>query len=280
MAAIENKYEQLLARLCSLCGIAAEYDDIWGNRCHVSPHTQAAILAAMGIPIENDESALQAALHELVTRPWRQPLPGVKVVRENESRLHIPLRIPADRSDYTFTWTLTTEQGDAHSESFRPCELEVVAQREIDGTDHVHYDLSVAQACKPGYNRLTLEPAYDAPPALMQLIVAPTACYQPRAIQNDRRVWGPTLQLYSVASEHNWGIGDFGDLNRLGEWCAQSGAGILGVNPLHSLFPHNPAQASPYGPSSRLFLNILYIDVEAVTEFADCATREPFVSIM
>jgi 4-alpha-glucanotransferase len=29
------------------------------------------------------------------------------------------------------------------------------------------------------------------------------------------------------------------------------------VNPLHALFPHNPAHASPYSPSSRLFLNTL-----------------------
>ena len=49
------------------------------------------------------------------------------------------------------------------------------------------------------------------------------------------------------------------------------GAGVVGVNPLHALFPHNPAQASPYSPSSRMFLNSLYLDVEAIAEFARCA---------
>ncbi len=33
---------------------------------------------------------------------------------------------------------------------------------------------------------------------------------------------------------------------------AERGAGIVGLNPLHALFPHNPAHASPYSPSSRL----------------------------
>ena len=35
---------------------------------------------------------------------------------------------------------------------------------------------------------------------------------------------------------------------------AQRGAGIVGVNPLHALFPHDPGTRSPYSPSSRLFL--------------------------
>ena len=42
---------------------------------------------------------------------------------------------------------------------------------------------------------------------------------------------------------------------------------MVGVNPLHAMYPHKPERASPYGPSSRLFLNVMYIDVEAVQEF-------------
>ncbi|HZQ62494.1 MAG TPA: malto-oligosyltrehalose synthase, partial [Casimicrobiaceae bacterium] len=53
------------------------------------------------------------------------------------------------------------------------------------------------------------------------------------------------------------------------QWGAQ-GAAIVGLNPLHAVFPHDPARASPYSPSSRLFLNTLYIDVEAVADFEEC----------
>src|SRR4029079_3763509 len=52
------------------------------------------------------------------------------------------------------------------------------------------------------------------------------------------------------------------------------GAGI-GLNPLHALFYDRPdCSGSPYSPNSRLFLNPLAIDVEAIEEFGggDAAT--------
>jgi 4-alpha-glucanotransferase len=51
---------------------------------------------------------------------------------------------------------------------------------------------------------------------------------------------------------------------------AAQGAAFVGLNPLHALFPTNPHHFSPYSPSSRHFLNVLYIAVEELPEFRDC----------
>jgi 4-alpha-glucanotransferase len=73
-----------------------------------------------------------------------------------------------------------------------------------------------------------------------------------------------------VRSRDNWGVGDFADLAQLIRWLAPRGAGFIGLNPLHSLAPADPARGSPYSASSRHFLNILYIAVSAIPEFLDC----------
>src|SRR5262245_60275483 len=89
-------------------------------------------------------------------------------------------------------------------------------------------------------------------------------CYQPPILEQ-RRLWGFMVQLYGLRSERNWGIGDFTDLRRLIEIAAGLGASVVGVNPLHA------TQGSPYSPSSRHALNVLYIDVEAVPGYRKSA---------
>jgi len=103
----------------------------------------------------------------------------------------------------------------------------------------------------------------------------PSAAAVPgRAYQGDdpaSRTWVLAVQLYGVRSCRNWGHGDFTDLATMVELAADIGAGGIGLNPLHALFDDRPQQASPYAPNSRLFLNPLYIDVEAIPEFPGVA---------
>lgn len=114
-----------------------------------------------------------------------------------------------------------------------------------------------------GYFRLTLTDAKgvteEAP-----LIVAPE-----RAFTGDfDRGWLLAVQLYSVRSARNWGIGDFTDLADLVRLAKELGADGVGLNPLHALFDDRPSDCSPYSPNSRLFLNPLYVDVEAIPEYS------------
>jgi 4-alpha-glucanotransferase len=83
------------------------------------------------------------------------------------------------------------------------------------------------------------------------------------------RGWLLAVQLYGIRSTRNWGMGDFTDLADLIELAHRLGADGVGLNPLHALFDDKPADCSPYSPNSRLFLNALYIDVDAIPEFSE-----------
>ncbi|GLR85063.1 4-alpha-glucanotransferase [Bradyrhizobium iriomotense] len=114
-----------------------------------------------------------------------------------------------------------------------------------------------------GYHRLKLVDASGAAEEA-PLIVAPE-----RAFTGDfDRSWLLAVQLYSVRSARNWGIGDFTDLADLVALAQELGADGVGLNPLHVLFDDRPSDCSPYSPNSRLFLNPLYIDVEKIPEFS------------
>jgi 4-alpha-glucanotransferase len=96
--------------------------------------------------------------------------------------------------------------------------------------------------------------------APIRLIVSPGRCPLPAGL----REWGWAAQLYATRSSQSWGFGDLADLRRLCAWSARLGAGLVLINPLHAPLPRADQQASPYCPSSRRFLNPLYLRVEEV----------------
>jgi 4-alpha-glucanotransferase len=104
-----------------------------------------------------------------------------------------------------------------------------------------------------GYHEL--RPADDGSP--IRLIVSPGRCPVP-----SHRAWGWAAQLYATRSTQSWGIGDLADLRRLGRWAASLGASTILINPLSAPLPLRGQQPSPYYPSSRRFVNPLYLRVE------------------
>lgn len=256
-----------LERLAERYGIALDYYDIWGERHHASAATLSALLAAMGIDA-SDQLAAEAALDAARQARWRRVLPPVMVVRADRLPARVRVNLPAADAAATLAWRLVEEGGARHGGEFVPLALPQVADDPPDPAHFLARDLVLPATPPLGYHRLEILHA-GRTIASMPLVVAPRACYQPPALEAGARVWGVTAQLYGVRSERNWGIGDFTDLRGLVEFWGTRGASVIGLNPLHALFPHNPAHASPYSPSSRLFVNPLYLDVEAIEDYRE-----------
>ncbi|TCS72204.1 4-alpha-glucanotransferase [Sulfuritortus calidifontis] len=256
-----------LHQLCELVGILPDYYDIWGHRHETSDATRRALLEAMGIACAS-EAECAAASQGWQEATWRRRLPPVRVA-PLDTPIELDLHLPERAADRVCTWRLTQEDGHRLHGQFTPAALEQGEARELDGAPWRRYRLYLPPLGAPGYHRLEI----DLPDGAhgLPLIVHPRRCHQPACLGEGGRVWGLSVQLYGVRSRRNWGMGDFGDLGRLLAWAAQNGAACVGVNPLHALYPHNPLHISPYSPSSRQFVNTLYLDVEAVPEFADCA---------
>lgn len=109
-----------------------------------------------------------------------------------------------------------------------------------------------------GYHQLS------GPAGERRLVVAPARCWLP----DDLFGWGLAVQLYAVTSRASLGMGDLADLAELGRWSRELGACMLLLNPIHAALPGVPQEPSPYYPSSRRFLNPLYLRVEDVPAVA------------
>lgn len=260
-----------LEQLCRLYGVLPAYHDIWGNMHNTSEDASRAFLKAMGVDATTDEEA-QASLQAHENQRWSSTLPPVQVVRETEMPHCVPIVFPESDNGLIYRWRLEEETGAIRSGQFVQADILEIERYELDGHGLVRRQLNFDFDIKPGYHRLVLEhDGQNGAVEDMSFIVVPKECYMPQAIRNDDgRVWGLATQLYGVRSERNWGMGDFGDLLDMIEFCGKSGADAVLLNPLHALFPDAPSHASPYSPSHRAYLNTLYIDVQRVDEFDEC----------
>jgi 4-alpha-glucanotransferase len=273
-----------LRNLADAYDIQPEWRDIWGNSHHVDNDMYQALLSAMGIPIETEEQAVQAIedFQRTTVARWLEP---VLVLPDSESRVVIPVHLPSSWRDRVFKWTLESDMDnepneatyiDVRSGQFNVHELYQTGETELAvHHEHIaHYEFFLEGLPPQGYYRFKLQEAESGDTVDMLLVVTPTRCFMPEILHNteqgeEARVWGPAVQLYAAHSNQSWGIGDYGDLLKIIDWSAEQGAAMIGLNPLHALFPHNPSHSSPYSPSSRMFFNALLLDIEAIEDFQE-----------
>jgi 4-alpha-glucanotransferase len=259
--------QSLLDQLSRQCGIGDAYHNWRGDLMWVSRETKMAILNAMGRPTD-DAAAIESVLHELETASWRTLLPPVAVL--HPGKFEVTVAVAADELERPLDWYVRFEGGGEWRGRVRAGDLAELERRELEGRWQTRRVLTLPESLPHGYHslRVCIEHGACADGAL---IVAPRGCFEPQVLRDGRRLWGLAVQLYTLRSARNWGIGDFADLEDVVRGCAPHGASFVGLNPLHALFPGNPWHFSPYSPSSRHFLNVLYIAVERLPEFAECA---------
>jgi 4-alpha-glucanotransferase len=260
-----------LDKLAERMGIEPEFRNAKGEIIRTGSDTKRSLLAAMGVEVTDDAQAW-SALAQLDRAKWRRPLPPIQVLHADAGPFVVDLALPADTGDVT--WRITLEDGQERNGYVAFNDLELADARSFDGVLVEHRRLLLESDLPWGYHSLAIEPGETS----MTLVITPGQCWLPPALAEGRRLWGIAAQLYLLRSATDWGIGDFHDLRRLVELAADRGADVIGLNPLHVMFPDDPEHASPYSPASRLLLNILNIDVTAVPELLHCPRMRDLIA--
>ena len=265
-----------LSELARAHAIDLEYYDIWGNLHRASPESLRAVFAAMGLDVSSDRAAADR-LQETIAARWLEIVPPAIVLREDASAWIVRLHLDRTRYEQRLRWTIQEEHGHLHAAEFAPAGLSRCGEGSVGSELRIAVELEFRLPLPLGYHVFTLH-AEQETLATALLAVVPARCYLPPAIERGDRVWGITAQLYAVRSQRNWGIGDYTDLRSLVDFWGSRGASVVGLNPQHASYAHNPDHCSPYSPNSRTFKNWLYIDVEACAEFASCAPARALVA--
>ncbi len=270
----DHDHDTQIAALGRLCHIAPRYWDNGGNLRITSTATYEALLTALGVPWE-ERQLLAASLATRRARLWQRFLEPVVIFRQESEPgcLHAVLKsarpeIPDDLSGWI---EITGETGEARSWEIDPAAVRLLGVRPREAEFSLRLTLPLPGDLDLGYYDLTLHlgSGGQQQQGRSRLIAAPPRAYQPPALAAERRLWGLGAPLYALRSRRNWGMGDFRDLHTLTTLAGELGAAFVGVNPLHASAPSHLADMSPYAPTSRVAVNFLYLDLEAVPELAD-----------
>ena len=253
-----------LVELAHRYGVATEYDDWTGRRHAVEPTTLIAVLDALGVSAETEEQRVAALLaHD--RDYWQRSLAPTVVTRTGRSA---SFWVHVTHGDPVEVW-IRLEDGSVRAglrqlQNDRP-------PYELDGRWIGEASFELPADLPIGYHELHARSGSSD--VGTTLIVSPATLPLPAAL-GARRTWGLATQVYSVRSKNSWGIGDLTDLTDLAVWSAtRHGAGFVLVNPLHAAAPAAPMEPSPYLPTSRRFVNPIYLRVEAIPEYAHVSER-------
>ena len=220
--------DHLVREMAELAGLRLTYRSAFGEEVASPLETVRTLLARLGFPCDG-AGETQDSLERLRARS-RRPVPEIAVSRDG-----IPTSIAANVADGS-DWRVLTEGGAA------------IAGRAERG----QIDLP---ALDTGYHRLSVR--IDGADVRSTIIAAPQRCWRPPV---EGRRWGYSGSVYGFRRDGDLGIGDIGHVASLAEAAGRRGASFLGLSPLHALFPSDRDCISPYSPSSRLFVDPIYID--------------------
>ncbi|MFD6896007.1 4-alpha-glucanotransferase [Rhodococcus sp. NPDC060086] len=251
-----------LRELAGHHGVSCTYRG-WDTLEHqVSDSTLRKILAALEVPAASN-AQVEHSLADVPNVPWRQMLPLSLVVIEGDRRtfaVHVP------HGDPVSVWVTTEDGAEVDAD-----QLDVwVEPRTVDGRLIGRATFAVPEL-PLGWH--TIHARSNDIEATATLVVTPARLSTADRVLSARR-WGLAAQLYSVRSRRSWGIGDFADLADLAAVTAGYGGDFVLINPVHAAEPRPPHEPSPYLPSSRRFVDPLYLRVEDIPEVAYLSRKQ------
>lgn len=257
-----------LERLFYWRGIESKYENGRGELIGIPIENRLNLLKAMGVNVNSKES-IRLEAHRLDVEPWKHWFPKLQVTpTSDDCYFEINLR-PEDKED-KLSWRLSDEEGNyLRSGSFHYDDLNETAGFTFKESRFSRRKVFVGHL-RPNY--YTLNVLSDKRSETTKLAVFPERAYQPECLESadsQVRPWGAVVQLSTLTTSRNWGVGDFTDLRELIERLAKKGADLVALDPLHVLSPQFESFSSSYRPSDRRFINPLYIDPYWIPDFND-----------
>lgn len=229
-----------LSNLASTAGLATGWVDAFGKPQLVGEDTLRNVLEALGLPCQSVQQCADSQ-RRLEDEQQQRTLPPLIT-----GRVGTGLNLSPELRLHGMRYEIALEHGGSITGLF---------------DEDTSLPLVTPIISQPGYHRLSVG-SHE-----VTLAIAPALCFGMRDlnIAEGRKVWGPSVQLYSLRDHDDGGLGTYSALSKLARQAGLQGASALAISPVHAMFSADAGRYSPYGPSSRMHLNAMHIDPMAIS---------------
>ncbi len=249
-------------RLADCVGLQTSYRAVDGKIRQADPEVVAAVLRALGAPLEGirGSGAAHRELRNQCRERWLEPV--VVCRADHDAGVAIGAALAA-HTEHAWV-SVELEDGGVLRSRLADAASSHSSRTAGRADPCLELDLRVLAGGPLPLGRHTLSVERDGHTE-SALLISSTKC--PRPV----RGLGVFLPVHALRSDNtDWGVGSYTDLATLGRWAASCGAEFLGMLPLYPVFSEPPADPSPYMPVSRLAYNDLFIDPVVLPEFHAC----------
>ena len=251
---------KLLHNVARLFNIQINLHDGIGHLMRPPPEAILRVLNILGAPVER-MGDLAGALRQRRQFLIQRAIDPV-VIAWDGAPLRLKLRLPSPLAAAEPRYRIELESGEVVEGKCQSDFRTKPVESRIEGVCYVARRIVFPGPLPLGYHRLHLQVgALNFDSCVLSSIFQ---TYSGSTV--NPQLWGLFCPLYALASEKNWGAGNFSDLERLVDFTGQMGGDFVGTLPLLSTFLDEPFNPSPYAPVSRLFWNEFYLDVTRITE--------------
>jgi 4-alpha-glucanotransferase len=250
-----------LEALADLSEVQVAYEDVKGERQRASDEALLATLERLGVPVSRLEDVPDALRHERDAR-LRSALEPVTVAWRGQPA-HLVVRAPEGRQGESCLLEVRREDGSTVAWTVSLGDQPVDGRFDLEGERFVQVRVALPGDLPVGYHAVAVE--LGGARQVAHLLCAPL---RPRSVEG-LRTWGVFAPTYALHVSGEAGAGHLGHLRRLVDFTGSLGGGVVGTLPLLAAFLDDPFEPSPYAPASRLAWNELFLDLQALPEWAE-----------
>ena len=216
-----------LSDLLYLHGIGDEYVNYKGENIVIPDEDREGVLRSLisqssqvadadDIDTPLTESQIQTRIDELVHQPWLLPLPRFQYCYLDQLQMDIVL---SAKEQGSIKLSIVDPQGQLFSLVLTKADLLFVDKHDYAEQQYIQYRIKLsntvlASRLVMGYHQVSLVLLNASAERFVgRLMIAPRQAFRGHFYDDNspqkRKPWGVNIQLYSLRSKRQWGIGDF-----------------------------------------------------------------------